>query len=249
MINVVCISSLNKRYYDIAGKYAIESFLKYWPKDIKLHLYTEDVLNLKSDQIIEHNFKEVERDIDYNTFIENNVKVKKEIPMAKKAFSIMTAIDNLDADYIIWLDMDMLTIKPIDKNFVTNLCNDNLLTYMGVLYPKNERNKMNYYSSETGFFIINCNHKKLQDWCKEYRKIYRERIDYNLKRLYDNDVFGFVTHKFKKQGVNLNDLNVNHPTRKTPLTAKDNPLKKYFLHFKGGRKEFTEIKKIFNKVV
>ena len=43
------ITTYNKKYYDICGKKMIETFIKYWPKDV--HLY--DTIKNKSQKYLQ----------------------------------------------------------------------------------------------------------------------------------------------------------------------------------------------------
>ena len=54
-------TTYNKKYYDICAKRMVESFVKYWPKDIKLHVYwQEQEPEIIQDNIVYHELYKVQ---------------------------------------------------------------------------------------------------------------------------------------------------------------------------------------------
>ncbi len=44
MTTFACITSVNQQYYDHCGRACIESFQAYWPRDVELYVYNEDMV-------------------------------------------------------------------------------------------------------------------------------------------------------------------------------------------------------------
>jgi hypothetical protein len=40
-MNIEVITSFNQNYYDLIGKDSVDSWLKYWPKELSLTCYVE----------------------------------------------------------------------------------------------------------------------------------------------------------------------------------------------------------------
>ena len=54
-------TTYNKKYYDICAKRMVESFVRYWPKDIKLHVYwQEQEPEIIEDNIVYHELYQVQ---------------------------------------------------------------------------------------------------------------------------------------------------------------------------------------------
>jgi hypothetical protein len=63
--------------------------------------------------------------------------------------------------------------------------------YMGVTYTTDKSgNPGSWLVPETGVFAVNTRHAKFETFRNEYRRRYVERDHADLRRFYDNDVFG-----------------------------------------------------------
>ena len=47
MKTFAAITTMNKEYYDNIGKYMIESFVKYWPKNVNLYCFVNKSFSVK----------------------------------------------------------------------------------------------------------------------------------------------------------------------------------------------------------
>ena len=78
------------------------------------------------------------------------------VRFSHKVYCMHHAINNIDADLIIWLDADSFTFAPIPLKFLHKLTDkDTYCTYIG--RPGNEGNKARKWS-ECGFMAYNTNH-------------------------------------------------------------------------------------------
>jgi hypothetical protein len=184
------ITSFNQRYYDLIGKDSVESFLKYWPEELKLTCYVEDITLPGNDRIEQIDFSEL--DPDYERFQLDRRLGQSEKKFAKKAYSFMHAMHHSSADWIVWQDSDVITMKPLPMAVLENLLPaDCLSMYMEVVYRQSKSGQPgNWLCPETGIFAVNTRHEKFDLFRAEYCRRYQQRDYQDLRRFYDNDVLG-----------------------------------------------------------
>ena len=107
------VTTMNQEYFDNIGYQMIESYIKYWPKNINLYVYTENFT-------LPYNESNV---IGLDIFEKCNPNLQKFINGSRKnitrkfsykAYSWMHACKNLTEDTLIWLDADTETIQNVD---------------------------------------------------------------------------------------------------------------------------------------
>jgi len=98
------ITSMNEAYYNHCGRTMLKSYKKYFSTITPLYVYNEDEFEIKVKTITSMGWN---LGIQYNSFQQRhtNDRVKT---FAKKGFSIIHAMDNVEADRIIWLDADIV---------------------------------------------------------------------------------------------------------------------------------------------
>jgi hypothetical protein len=222
-MKISVITSFDKKYHDSIGQYCVSSWLKYWPEKLNLTCYVEEFSLPTNEKIIQISFTELAEEYFQ---LQNDSKIKDRVKIfSKKAYSIIHAFENIDADRIIWIDADIITKDFIDIEMLEKLCaQDTLATFMGVWHGKNKQSKgeKDFYSCETGFFVVNKSHKGFHDFSKRYREYYDKRITTNLRRFYDGEVFGAVILELKEK-YKFRDLSeelqkqYNSPLRHTDL--------------------------------
>ncbi len=228
-MNVEIITSFNEYYYDLIGKDSLESFLNYWPKDFSITCYVEEFSLEHNDRVKQISFDHL--DAEYIRFQHTKGIGGQERKFSKKAFSFIHAMYNSNADRIIWLDADVLTCQAVPKDLILSLLPDNVLsTHMGVSYDTmKDGTPGRWFVPETGFFAVNTRHEKFNDFRKEYRRRYVEHDRSDLRRFYDNDVYGWVFESLNCEGLDL-CKNFTKPY-KTPL--KHTVLGPYLAHYKA----------------
>ena len=111
------------------GERMVKTFLKYWPQEVKIHLYCENIdPNLRLDRVKEYDIFEVCPAIkpylnQYNTPEANGIRNDKQdfkydaIKHCYKVFAQCHMIKNSKADKIIFIDADTLTFNtpPMQK--------------------------------------------------------------------------------------------------------------------------------------
>jgi hypothetical protein len=118
-MSITVITSFNEKYYNQIGKYSVASFLSKWPSDINIVCYVEECELTETPRVIQIPFTDLGQTyVDFqNSDYKNRVKV-----FAKKGYSIIHAMENLDSDYIIWIDSDVLTHSVVTKSILADLC-------------------------------------------------------------------------------------------------------------------------------
>lgn len=235
MKNISVITSFSKEYYEKIGKYSVATFIKFWPANIKLYCYVENLELIPTSNIVQIPFSELPQE--YYDFQKSDYKSRIKT-FSKKAYSVIHAMENIDCDILIWMDADVITKEIVDYNFLTSLCDDTkLITFMGVWHHKEKNNPSSQlmFSCESSFFLLNKTHLNFKKFSKRYRQYYDERLTTNLRRFYDGEVLGATIIDMDNKNI-MNDLAENlDKNPKTPMTR--TILNNYFFHFKAGLKE------------
>jgi len=234
-MKIEVITSFNKAYYDLIGKDCVETWLKYWPADLTLTCYVEEFSLPEHPRIKQISFDNLPKEyFEFQNTTEKQIK-----KFGKKAWSFIHAMENSSADRIIWIDADVLTIKEFPKPLLLETLPSNVLsTHMGVTYDTTKEGiPGRWFVPETGFFAVNTQHNLFEQFKKEYKRHYVEKDYKDLRRFYDNDVYGYVFEKLKAPG---NDLCKNFDkTYKTPLPK--TILGSFLTHYKAkhAKKAFS----------
>lgn len=244
------VTSFNIPYYHRIGRYSVTSYLAYWPKDIQLTVYAEDCELEHNPQINQIPLSDVSAE--YTEFMADKSINKRVKTFAKKAFSWIHAAENSDADYLLWMDADVMTKQPITKEFLAAQCNPNLLaTFMGVWYDdKRDENDEPIpldhplFSAETCLYFFNLKHPLTKEFVARYKEYYVQRITDNLRRFYDADVWGATVMDFKDRAFfhNLNTDNYRTPLPRTYWHP-------YLQHLKAGLKDVDDFDTYMRSII
>ena len=219
------ISGMSLDYYNNIGQAMVESWLRYWPKEYTLKIYTEDTLPINNNRIQIININNI--DPMYTEF--QNAKFKLETRskrFAKKAWPIMKNLDNNNG-YLIWVDADVITEDYITQEYLDSLLpGDCFSCHIGV--PQGQ-----YYSVETGFFIINKSNKFKYEFLDKYKYIYYNRDFSDMHKPFDGDAFGKVIRDLKtNKQFTYKELN-SEKMSKSPF---NHIFKNKMKHYKAKRK-------------
>lgn len=231
-MKISVITSFDERYYNIIGKESLDSWLKFWPKELTLTCYVENFKLHDIERIVQIDFSQLPPE--YEEFQKTNFNDRVKI-FSKKAYSVIHAFENLDSDRIIWLDADVITFDNLPLEFLKKLCpDDTLATFMGVAHHKikGDKNSPKMFSAETGFFIVNKRHPGFEEFSKRYRQYYDEKITENLRRFYDGEVFGAVVQEFKEKYKFFDMAAAIGKEAKSPLKYTELG-QKYIRHYKS----------------
>lgn len=227
------ITSLNEEYYNRCGRLMIESINRH--TDIPLYVYNEDFefRTPKNCFLMNWNLGK-----DYDNFVTRwsvQKKTNRILTFAKKSFSIIHALENIDCDRIIWMDADTELKDNLNKQILDLITTDDILsTHFGVKHLKDDKE---YFSCETGFFILNKKHQLFSNFLEIYKGIYINDDYKDLRRFYDGEVYGETIVRLKNKGAKMLDLNPKQ-LHKTPIPR--SILAPYLTHYKAGLKDSIE---------
>ena len=199
-----------KGYEQYAQKF-INTFIKNWPEDVGLYVYTEDctvaeqapnliVRDLHASSADLVTFKTTWKDVPKaNGDISGVPKLAARrdshkpfkwdaIRFAHKVYSIFHCAKNCDADILIWMDADMICHSPIDMNRIHELIpEDQDLCYLG------REGKF----SECGLYSLNLKSTMVKTFLQEFQKMYdrAETGIFYLEEWHDSFVFDAVRVK------------------------------------------------------
>lgn len=235
------ITSVNQHYWDVIGHDCIESWLTHWTNEFRLTVYVEEFqLPIENDRITQIDFDQL--DPDYYQLQKEDLhdSIKR---FAKKAYSVIHAMEYSTSPWIIWLDADVITQKRVSWATWRALLNKKYLSsYLGVTYTTDKQgNSGAWLVPETGVFAVNQQHDYYKQFRNEYRRRYHQRDYADLRRFYDNDVFGAAIKSVPNAWVN--DLCAAFAkSYKTPL--KHTVLGPYLTHYKAKHSKFEYQKPI-----
>ena len=211
------------------GKHMIDSFTKAFPNQI-LNLYTEDYIKVKISIGNNPNVNVIDLkslgDTEYTKFHEDkNIPIPSRTKgFSHKAFAVMDSLKNHDKGLLVWIDCDVLFKKTVPLEWVSTLVGDNLSAHLGLIWKE-------IYGAETGFFVINLEHTLKNNFLEEYRRSYVERDWTNLRKPFDNDIYGRTIKVINAPYTELStNLNLVSPFNRSQL-------KEYMYHYKAHHKE------------
>ena len=218
------VTTMDQHYYDNVGRYMLNSFLKYSPSNCRINVYAENVNSkfTETDKLKVYDWNHVIRP-QWKQFKSD---VQKEIKFAKKGLTFIHALENIDTDYLIWSDADVMYRKEFKTKLITELCPKK---YCVALFSHNYLGEC--YSAESGFVIVNKKHKHFSQFLNTYKNAYINK-PHEIKKWYDGQVCMYAASHFKYK--DLSDLSTDKNTH-TPLNKCF--LNEYMLHEKGPTKK------------
>lgn len=226
MSDFALVTSMDQDYYDFCGHHMLNSYVTH-TRHLPLYLYNEEF-----DPDIDCYKQGWQLGKEFDDFVDRWQDLPRVVTFAKKAFSIMHAFENIDCKRLIWVDADCIFKKPLDQKFLSLITDDQTLsTHFGVSHVKSGRT---YFSCETGFFIVNRQHRLFPAFADTYREIYVDDQIENLRRFFDGDVYGETVTRLN--GPHMRNLSVG--VWKTPI--KHSELRDYLVHYKG--KKYKQIR-------
>lgn len=184
------ITSFNKPYFDKIGRDCVSSWLAHWPQTWSMTCYVEGFAMEHHDRIQQLDFDVLH--VDYAVFQAQDAVKSRCKTFAKKAYCVIHAMTHSKADWILWLDADVITQRPgIEQVIQQTLISRYLTVHLGVTYTSNKNGQSgDWYVPETGLFAVNLKHPGIAAFVSHYQDRYIQRDSSGLRRFYDNDVFG-----------------------------------------------------------
>lgn len=248
----VCVTSMNKDYYNAIGQVMLESWLTYWPKEISLFLYAEGFTpDIKDPRLIIRDWNECCEN-DFNAF--RKLAKGPALKFAKKGFSFLHMMENPVSHNTIWLDADLLFYKPFtEKHLESLMSNEKLIALFDGYYQINPKYTAEQYidiqsrknfGAESGFIIVNCKHTNFKKYAENYRSLYLNTKHSLLGDWYDSEVVILAAREFLKD---VEDLSRLRTTDKTQTPMNRCWLSEYMSHQKAKSKSaytVAELKKL-----
>lgn len=253
MTKIVCITSMNKEYYDQIGKLMIASWDKYWSEDCQLFVYQEDFEITDKNKV--RGIDWYKSCGDYHKVFENkllnikdiNLNIPPILKFAKKGFSWITAMETIDCDYLIWIDADIITREYIDQTVIQKLLPENkLIAFFDTYYQVNPNYTEEEYlnrglggAAESGFVIINKKHKEFLQYLENYKKYYnQQQYETYLGQWYDGNICYTASHGLLQY---VEDLSKHRSTNKTQTPLNRSWIGKHLYHAKAKLKNDKEM--------
>ena len=234
-------TTYNKEYYDICCKKMIESFVKWWPKDVTLHVYYQE----QEPEILEPNIayhdlyteqpklkawvEESKKDPvkcgwreDRGKFVWKNDGVK----FSHKVFAQTHRIKTSTADIILYSDADTLYTAEPNLEYLREICPaDSLCTFF-------DRVKLR---DETGFYMHNPKHPRAKDWANRMEEIYLTGELWGFDNM-QADQYTMAIGRDSFKDCKQMDLMKYHPGLKNSDPVPKSPLAEFLTHNKGNKK-------------
>lgn len=254
------VTTMHHSGYELYGRNMIDSFLKHWPEDQTLRVYTEG-FRLSAEH--QSNSRINSRDlllsspecVAFKTRHRNNPRAngyidpKRKDPDFKydavrfchKVFALYHAYKNRspDADSIVWIDADTVTHAPVPDNFMIK--HFPLDPEIGIYYL----GRIEQYT-ECGWVVYNCLNPHIEEFWERFANQYRKDKLLNQTEWHDSFIFDVVRTTMEQEfGMTNSSI--------TPGYLKGHPfidsfLGEYMDHLKGpkrkaaGRSAKTEAK-------
>lgn len=227
----------------------IDTFEQYWPDSVDLYCYAENctpkttkpnvhVLDLhqQSPDLVE--FKEKYRNIPWANgmqmketglnFEANNFKWDA-VRFSNKVFTVIDAVRNTTADWVIWLDADSKTHSPVTEQFLQQVCPENhFVSYLG------RRAK---YHSECGWVAYNVRHPDAAQFVTDWRNLYMSGQLFDLKEFHDSFVFDVLRTQYQERGTPFYNLSPELPGKGPGHPFIASQLGTVMDHMKGFRRK------------
>lgn len=236
-MKIVFFTSMNAKYFLETGRAFLSSWKRHMSKKYELCLYNEDGIRPKNKNMKLMGWNLGTPYEDFQSRWEGTNR--RVATFAKKAFSVIHAMENIQADRIVWMDADTVVNSTIPSRLLELICPDDTLSaHFGVKHLKDDKE---YFSCETGFFILNKNHPGFDDFYKTYKSIYVNDEYQDLRRFYDGEVYGKTVLKMEELGYKMCELNESYAF-KTPIGR--SLIAPYVTHYKAGLKDRVDIDEI-----
>lgn len=235
--------------------FCISGFIKNWPKSIQGFAYIEnahlvkhmETSNLKiidldhtlRARLADFESRNSDRNIsDMSTVGDISFQAAK---FSRKAFVQQHGLENIDCDFLHYIDGDLFTHRLSIQDITSYLEGDHLIYCVPRWWQKDfdpmdsiTDNKLHIGYTETGYIVWNKNHPDLHFWTECYRRVYDADLIFNFEAWHDCIAFDYATiMTIQERGSSIKDLSFESKSENPLVTG---PLGKYFDHMKGNRK-------------
>jgi len=191
--------------YELYGKRMIDTWLRYWPNNAELIVYTEGYrLKEKDSRLTEIDIDDscpnlkIFKEKSYNIIVSNKKEkrhIDKAIRWSHKIYAISHAL-NTSQDYLLFLDGDTYTTNPIKISLSQDLVKDHLFA----VHFEIIKDTLHF---ETGLISFNLKHKQISLLREELQKGYDNLNIYKLPKPWDGFWFAHLYKQFNLDVLNL----------------------------------------------
>ena len=244
------ITTFHQAGLELYGQTMIDTFEQYWPDSVNLVVYAENCepkISKSNVQVIDllsankecRRFVKRHRDNpeahgglgphNEHDWTEKKSFKWQAVRFCYKVFAVQHALENIDSDWIIWLDADSKTHSPISLDALARVCPDTSdFSYLG---------RTDRYHSECGWVGYHKAGNHALDFAKRFAEMYITDEIFNYREWHDSYIWDIVRREFQEKGADFFNLNpepdtkglAGHPFINSELGA-------YLDHMKGDRK-------------
>jgi len=245
------ITTFHQAGLELYGQRMINTFEQHWPDEVDLVVYAENCnprttkSNVRVEQLLEVS-KECKRFVkrhrdnprahgDPNPESSTGVSRKKAfrwqaVRFCYKVFATAHAMQNINSDWLIWLDADTHTHTSVPRDFLHTVCpQTHMISYLG---------RGETYHSECGWVAYNKNHKLAAQFVEQFVSMYITDEIFSLREYHDSYVWDHVRKIYQRNhGAQFYNLNPEGNTKGLaghPFINSELGL--YLDHMKGDRK-------------
>ena len=240
------VTSFSEAGYRQYGRNFIETYRKFWPREVDLKVYHEgpcgavgkDGVDLlltepcrsfldrhEGQAIPEGREPYPGKEWKANVRHPRNFRFDA-VKFARKVFAIGHAARSVQSGKMFWLDADMETVAPVPLAFLGKVLPDNV----GVSHLPRPG-----YHSECGFVGYNLDHPGVMEFITDFEHVYSADRFFEFKEWHDSFIFDRM---LEKSGVRT--FGIPHTDKGTPV--EHSMLRPYFIHYKGSRKESPSVR-------
>lgn len=193
--------------YELYGKKMIDTWLKYWPNNISLTVYTEGYTLTENDSRL------AALDINYccptlNKFKEESLKlidpnnkktksrISKAIRWSHKVYAMSHALNNCNTKYLIFLDGDTYTKNTVPATLAESLVKNHLFA----VHFEKIQGMLHF---ETGLICFNMNHPQIEILKRELQKGYDTMKIHSIHKPWDSFWLVYLYQTFNLDVLNL----------------------------------------------
>jgi len=236
-MSTAAVTTMNRDYYDLIGHRMLETYVRYWPRDCVLYVYTEgfdlpiQAPNIRSIDLYEAVGDRLQAYLDWR----GQHYTRK---FAYKAYAWIRAMETLDHDWLFYLDADTETKQPVTHDFLASITpSDAVLTYMYARATRltDQGQEIVLDNAETCIYAWQRQHPFADRFRERYIEIYETREIGDSSRYikcHDTWVMAECVRYAQQHGARVNNLHLDR-NRRTPIKA--TVLWPYFYHHKGQK--------------
>lgn len=225
-----CVTSQNQYYYDLIGEVMLKSWSRYWPEPDFMYLYAEEFRPEAIDRV---------NIVDWTTTcysswlpFSQRATHPYALKFGKKAWATVHALRNIDVDFLVWLDSDLLFWNNIPRADLERAISAEQLVALfdSDIGPKEGRV---LWSAESGFVVFNRRHKNFSSFVDQYESYMSAEVKpEGALHWWDNQVLMLTASHYLEHVHDLTPYRI----RKTQTPLNHCWLGEYMGHFKSNNK-------------